>query len=80
MRVHFCVDARVEAEGDFFEEANAAKGKNGDTEWHSVDFSASSEAAGKALGTGGKGGDEESENERERLCRMKGLVSVSSCG
>lgn len=80
LRVHLRVDARVEDEGDFFKEANAAEGRNGDTEWYSVDFGGGSQAAREGLGIGGEGGGEESENERERLCRMKGLVSVSGCG
>lgn len=66
MRVHFCVDAGVKAEWDFFEEANAAEGGNGNTEWHSVDFDGGSQAAGEGLG-GGEGGGKESEDEGERL-------------
>lgn len=71
LRVHFRVDAGVEVEGDFFEEADAAERGNGDTEWYCVDFGGGSQAAGKRLGTGGQEGGEESENEWERLCRMK---------
>lgn len=70
MRVYLCVDAGVEAEGDFFDEANATEGGNGDTEWHSVDFGGGSQAAGEGLG-GGEGSGEESEEEGERLgCRV----------
>lgn len=80
LRIHFCVDARVEAEGDFFEEANAAEGGNGDAEWHSVYFGGGSQAAGEGLGVGGEGGGEESENERESLCKDEGISSVTGCG
>lgn len=70
MRVYRRVDAGVEVEGYFLEEANATDRGNGDTEWHSVDFGSGSQAAAEGLG-GGEGGGEKSEEEGERLgCRV----------
>lgn len=67
MRVDLCVDAGVDGQGDFLEEADAAEGGHGDAEWYGVDFGGGGQAAGEGLGGGEGGGEEEGEEEGKRL-------------